>query len=71
LAEETEMRTFAIATIIALLAAPAYAAKRDHKPNAQATEDPQKKKAQDKAYNDALKRIPDQPINKDTWGNVR
>ena len=25
----------------------------------------------EKAYNDALKRIPDQPANKDPWGNVR
>jgi hypothetical protein len=65
------MRTLAIAAIIALLAVPAYAAKRGHKPDGQVTEDPQKKKAQDKAYNDALKRIPDQPANKDPWGNVR
>jgi hypothetical protein len=35
------------------------------------TEDPQKKKVQDKEYNDALKRIPDQPAAKDPWGNVR
>jgi hypothetical protein len=50
---------------------PAYAAKRGHKSDGQATEDPQKKKVQDKEYNDALKRIPDQPAAKDPWGNVR
>jgi hypothetical protein len=66
------MRTFAIAAIIALLAVPAYAAKRGHKPDQQVTEDKQKQKAQDKAYHDALKSIPDQPAkNKDPWGSVR
>jgi hypothetical protein len=66
------MRTFAIAAMIALLTVPAYAAKRGHKSDQQVTEDKQKKKAEDKAYNDALKSIPDQPVkNKDPWGNVR
>ena len=66
------MRTFAIAAIIAMLAVPAYAAKRGHRPDAQATEDKQKNKAQDKAYDNALKSIPDQPVkNKDPWGSVR
>jgi hypothetical protein len=65
------MRTLAIAAIIALLTVPAYAAKRGHKSDGQATEDPQKKKVQDKEYNDALKRIPDQPAAKDPWGSLR
>jgi hypothetical protein len=66
---EAKMRTLAIAALIALLAVPAYAAKRGKKADEQVTtEDKQKKKkAEDKAY----KRIPDQPVNKDPWGNVR
>jgi hypothetical protein len=65
------MRALAIAAMIALLTVPAYAAKRGHKPDGQATEDRQKKKVQDKEYNDALKRIPDPPASKDPWGNLR
>jgi hypothetical protein len=65
------MRTLAIATVIVLLTVPAYAAKRGHKADGQATEDSQKKKVQDKEYNDALKRIPDQPASKDPWGNLK
>jgi Tfp pilus assembly protein PilE len=69
------MRTIAIAVIAASLAVPAYA-QRNQVGNARAAKaDAAKKKEEkeiEKAYNNTLKRIPDQSTKpKDPWGNIR
>jgi hypothetical protein len=75
-----EMRTFAIAAIIAVLAVPAHAqmghgkggGKLGQKSNEQIAAEQQKKKNEEDAYKDALKKIPDQPDKrKDPWANTR
>jgi ABC-type arginine transport system permease subunit len=77
------MRTLAIAVIVASLAVPAYAqrnqasaiaAGNNGSAEAAKAEADKKKEAQEleKAYNNTLKRIPDQSTKpKDPWGNVR
>ena len=74
------MRTFIIAAIIAALAVPAYAqmghskggGKLGQKSNEQIAAEQQKKKNEEDAYKDALKKIPDQPDKrKDPWANTR
>jgi hypothetical protein len=80
------MRTLAIAAIVASLTAPAYAQGRGgneaasiaagNNNNAEAARAAAEKKRDaqevEKAYNNTLKRIPDQSAKpKDPWGNVR
>jgi hypothetical protein len=71
------MRTITIAAIIASLAVPAYAQKggmTTAREDAEKAEKVKKKDAKEteKAYNDALKRIPDAAVQKkDPWGNIR
>jgi hypothetical protein len=76
----TEMRTFMIAAIIAVLAVPAHAqmghskggGKLGQKSDEQKAAEQQKKNNEENAYKDALKKIPDQPVKqKDPWGNMR
>ena len=67
------MRTFVIAlTAIAVLTAPAYARGKGKSPAAgQQTEEQKKKAAEaEKAYKDALGKIPDQKPS-DPWGGMR
>jgi hypothetical protein len=70
------IRTLAMAVaLLALVAMPAHAqmgggGKRGHKTDdtAKAADDAKKKKADDKAYQEALKRIPDPKEKYDPWG---
>ena len=67
------MRTLAIATILAALAAPAFAqdmagSNKHHGAPKKSTEDP-KVKANDQDYKAALDRLPQQ--KHDPWGTVR
>ena len=68
------MRVFLAAVAIALLTVPAFPqgmtkGKQHHPPEQKA--DPNKKKADDKAYNDALSRIKAPDVKPDPWKNVR
>ena len=74
------MRAFTIAAIIAVLTVPAHAqmgrgkggGKPGQKSDEQISAEQQKKKNEDNAYKDALKKIPDQPVKqKDPWANTR
>jgi hypothetical protein len=74
------MRAFTIAAIIAVLTVPAHAqmgrgkggGKLGQKSDEQITAEQQKKKNEENAYKDALKKIPDQPVKqKDPWANTR
>jgi hypothetical protein len=77
------MRTFMIAAMIAVLAAPAHAqmgqgkgggseGKLGKKSDEQTAVEQQQKKNEENAYKDALKKIPDQPVKqKDPWGTMR
>ena len=75
------MRAFMIAAIITVLAVPANAQMGGHskgggklgqKSDEQLAAEQQKKKNEENAYKDALKKIPDQPVKqKDPWGNMR
>ena len=76
----TEMRTFTIAAIIAVLAVPAHAqmghskggSKLGQKSDEQIAAEQHKKKNEENEYKDALKKIPDQTVKqKDPWGNMR
>jgi Tfp pilus assembly major pilin PilA len=70
------MRVFGIATVIALLAGPAYA---QVTPNvnlipelqSKTPEEKEQEAAQQKAYKESLKKIPDAKASSDPWGNVR
>lgn len=70
------MRNLVLAiAAIALLAAPAYGQARGkggrHSENSQQSQEQKEKNAAaEKAYKDALKRIPDQK-NSDPWANMR
>ena len=69
------MRAVAVAIIIAFLAVPAQAQKmrgksRGGDTSPQTTEQKKKKEEQDRAYNDALRKIPDQK-KADPWSNMR
>ena len=76
-----EMRAFMIAAIITVLAVPANAQMGGHskgggklgqKSDEQLAAEQQKKKNEENAYKDALKKIPDQPVKeKDPWANMR
>ena len=68
------MRTLAMAAaVLALVVVPAHAqmggGKRGHKTDdpAKSADDAKKKKADDKAYQEALKRIPDSKEKYDPW----
>ena len=71
------MRTLLAAALIALLAGAAHAqgmgpGKRQASPKAaQKTEDPAKKKADEKAYRDALDKIPESKDKPDPWKAMR
>jgi hypothetical protein len=75
------MRAFTIAAIIAVLAVPANAqtghskgggGKLGTKSDEQIAAEQQKKKNEENAYKDALKKIPDQPAKpKDPWASTR
>jgi hypothetical protein len=76
----SEMRAFTIATIITLLAVPAHAqmghrkggGKLGQKNDEQLAAEQQKKKNEENAYKDGLKKIPDQPVEqKDPWAKMR
>jgi cytochrome bd-type quinol oxidase subunit 1 len=75
-----KMRAFRIAAIIAVLAVPAHAqmghsqggGKLGQKSDEQIAAELQKKKNEENAYKDAVKKIPDQPVKqKDPWANMR
>jgi hypothetical protein len=68
------MKSVRIAAILLVLAQPAYAQMNllgggMEKPVTK--EDVEKREAQEKAYRDSLKRIPDQQKANDPWGGVR
>jgi hypothetical protein len=71
------MRSLIAAALIALLAAAAHAqgvgpGKRHSSPKAaQKTEDLAKKKAEEKAYQDALDKIPESKEKPDPWKTMR
>jgi cytochrome bd-type quinol oxidase subunit 1 len=75
-----EMRAFSIAAIIAMLAVPAHAqmghgkggGKLGQKSDEQIAAEQQKKKNEENAYKDAMKKIPDRPVKQtDPWANMR
>jgi hypothetical protein len=69
--ERAAMKAFTIATmILALLAAPAYAQGK-RSPAEQKKADGPDKKAAEKAYKDALERIPEPKEKYDPWGVSR
>jgi hypothetical protein len=69
------MKVFRITAVVALLTAPAYA----QIPNinlipelsSKTPEEKEQEAAQQKAYKDSLKKIPDAKASSDPWGNVR
>src|SRR5664279_1241936 len=69
------MRVFRLAAVIALLAGPAFA----QTPNinlipelqSKTPEEKEQEAAQQKAYKESLKKIPDAKGSADPWGNVR
>jgi hypothetical protein len=77
----TEMRTFAIAAIIAGLAVPAYAqgkgvggpnlSKPGVKTEQEKAADEKQRILDEKAHKDSLSRIPDREQKSDPWGKVR
>jgi hypothetical protein len=70
------MKVFRIAAVMALLTAPAYAQMTPNinlMPEFQ-TKSPEEKEqeaAQQKAYKESLRKIPDAKASSDPWGNVR
>jgi hypothetical protein len=70
------MRALRLATLIMLLASPAFAQipalnlLQDNKP-AKTQEEKDAETAREKAYQDSLKKIPDAKPAADPWGNVR
>jgi hypothetical protein len=70
------MRALRLAAVITLLASPAFAQTpklnllQDNKP-AKTQDELDAEKAQDKAYKDSLKKIPDAKQPSDPWGSVR
>jgi hypothetical protein len=73
------MRIIVVLVTIVALIAPAYAqsqnmpnpGKPSNRSPATAPVDPEKKKKEDKAFNDAVKRIPEPEKKFDPWGVVR
>ena len=70
------MKVFRIAAVFAVLAGPAYA---QQMPNvnlipelkSQTPEEKEQEAAQQKAYRESLRKIPDAKASSDPWGNVR
>ena len=69
------MKVFRIAALVALLTAPAYAQTPsiNMMPEFQtkSPEEKEREEAQQKAYMESLKKIPDAKASSDPWGNVR
>jgi hypothetical protein len=71
------MRVFRIAAAIALLTGPAYAQMQTPNINlmpelqSKTPEEKEQEAAQQKAYKESLKKIPDAKGSSDPWGNVR
>ncbi len=71
------MRVFRIAAAIALLTGPAYAQMQTPNINlmpelqSKTPEEKEQEAAQQKAYKELLKKIPDAKGSSDPWGNVR
>ena len=75
------MRTFTIAMIVAMLTLPAYAQQRgggagampnpNVKTEAQKAMEEKQRKADEKAYNESVSRIPDRELKLDPWGKIR
>jgi hypothetical protein len=71
------MRIFGAAAVIALLTGPAYA--QNSTPNinlipelaSKSPEEKEQEAAQQKAYKESLRKIPDAKVSSDPWGNVR
>ena len=69
------MKVFRIAALVALLTAPAYA----QTPNinlmpelqSKSPEEKEQEAAQQKAYKESLRKIPDAKVSSDPWGTVR
>jgi len=74
--QEHSMKVFRMAAVFALLAGPAYA---QQMPNINlipevktlTPEEKEQEAAQQKAYKDSLRKIPDAKVSNDPWGNVR
>jgi hypothetical protein len=73
------MRTFTIAMIVVMLTLPAYAQQRggaampnpNVKTDAQKAMEEKQRKADEKAYNESVSRIPDREQKLDPWGKIR
>ena len=71
------MKVFRIAIVMALLTAPAYAQMSTPNINlmpelqSKSPEEKEQEAAQQKAYKESLKKIPDAKASSDPWGNVR
>jgi hypothetical protein len=71
------MKVFRIAAMMALLTAPAYAQMSTPNVNlipelqSKTPEEKEQEAAQQKAYKESLKKIPDAKASSDPWGNVR
>jgi hypothetical protein len=71
------MKVFRIAAVMALLTAPAYAQMSTPNINlipelaSKTPEEKEQEAAQQKAYKESLKKIPDSKASSDPWGNVR
>jgi hypothetical protein len=71
------MRVFRIAAVFALLAGPAHAQMQTPSINllselpSKTPDQIEREEAQQKAYKDSLRKIPDAKVASDPWGNVR
>lgn len=70
------MKVFRLAAVIALLAGPAYAQQMPNinlipETKSLTPEEKEQEDAQQKAYRDSLKKIPDAKASNDPWGTVR
>ena len=71
------MRILGAVAVIGLLTGPAYAQMQTPNINllsdqpSKTPEELEKEAAQQKAYKDSLKKIPDAKVSSDPWGNVR
>jgi hypothetical protein len=74
---ERSMKVFRIAAVMVLLTAPAYAQMSTPNINlipelqSKSPEEKEQEAAQQKAYKESLKKIPDAKTSSDPWGNVR
>lgn len=71
------MRVFRVAAVFALLAGPAYAQMSTPNINlipelaSKTPEEKEQEAAQQKAYKESLKKIPDAKVSSDPWGSMR